>query len=263
MKKPNAITASEIIEVLRERHSQDVFVPECKDGATHSRIEHFKLDAWVMNKSWANPCVTGYEVKVSRSDFVRDAKWRAYLPMCNELYFVCPRGLIAETEMSDGVGLVWVSGSRAFTKKRAQYREVIIPEEVFRYVLMCRATIDGRNSNGGYSYNREQWQAWLKKREEDRELGWNVARGIREHVERVDRENSKLKSINNAYDSVKSFLEARGLSVDRHTEWTIEQKLQQLKESVPKELLAAISDLVRRLQNAEHTLRNLTQQPDV
>src|SRR5687767_11755578 len=120
--------ASVILAMLTNKHAEDVFVPECKDGPSHGSM--CKLDGWAMAKSWARPCVTGYEIKVSRSDFLRDNKWPSYLPMCNELYFVSPRDVIKPEECPEPCGLLYVadSGTRLFTKKKAPYRSVTIPE---------------------------------------------------------------------------------------------------------------------------------------
>lgn len=52
--------------------------------------------------SWTEPLPTIYEVKVARSDLVRDlrtGKWRRYLPWCERFYFAIPEGL--------GEGIEW------------------------------------------------------------------------------------------------------------------------------------------------------------
>ena len=82
------ITAQTVLELLAAKHSRDVFVPECKNGATHFADGMQKIDAWAMKKSWASPCVTAHEIKVSRADFLKDDKWPGYLPYCNQFYFV-------------------------------------------------------------------------------------------------------------------------------------------------------------------------------
>ena len=69
MSKNRGITAMDIMVLLETRHGGDVFVPECKAGATQGAGYTPRLDAWVMFKSRSRPRVIGYEVKVSRSDF--------------------------------------------------------------------------------------------------------------------------------------------------------------------------------------------------
>lgn len=71
------LTSAAVVELLRAKHSGDVFVEECKNGPTHSagRGGMVRMDAWAMPRSWAHPAVSGYEVKISRSDFLGDDKW--------------------------------------------------------------------------------------------------------------------------------------------------------------------------------------------
>jgi hypothetical protein len=75
------VKSNDILKLLSEKHSEDVFVPECKNGSTWLST-HLRLDAWVMNRSWTKLKFTGYEIKVSRQDFLRDdthdIKWHNY-----------------------------------------------------------------------------------------------------------------------------------------------------------------------------------------
>ena len=80
------VLARQIVDLLDVRHGRDVFVPECKGGPTWGG-GHRRLDAWAMRRSYTKPCVWGYEIKISRSDFFADEKWPGYLPFCNQFYF--------------------------------------------------------------------------------------------------------------------------------------------------------------------------------
>jgi len=93
-------TASVLVKLLRQRHADDIFVPELSVAAG-------RLDGWALKKSYTSPCISGYEIKVDRGDFNSDKKWPGYLPYCNEFYFVCPAKLIQPNEVSAGVGLLW------------------------------------------------------------------------------------------------------------------------------------------------------------
>jgi hypothetical protein len=91
------VTSGDIIKLLKTKHSEDIFVPECKDGPSGSSFA--MIDAWAMPRSWSHPAVTAYEIKISRSDFVRDNKWQKYLACCNLFYFVAPTGIIDPNEL--------------------------------------------------------------------------------------------------------------------------------------------------------------------
>lgn len=69
------IRAELLIQLLRKRHEKDLLVSECKTGSTWISNGCRRLDAWVLKRTWSPVTMIGYEVKVSRSDFVNDMKW--------------------------------------------------------------------------------------------------------------------------------------------------------------------------------------------
>ena len=139
---PDKVTASKILKCLEIKHTQkpnphpgyrehpglqDAFYAEVKTGRTQPG--HLRLDAIAIKRSWTRPCITGYEIKISRSDFLRDKKWRNYQKYCHEFYFVCPvsrPGIITLNELPGDVGLIYYSPEHdtLFTKRRAMYREL-------------------------------------------------------------------------------------------------------------------------------------------
>lgn len=190
------MTARTIIELLAIRHSKDVFVDECKDGPTHS-ASHRRLDAWAMARSWARPAYDGYEVKVSRGDWLRDTKLEDYGPMCNRLWVVAPAGVLEVEELPAYVGYLQVAstGNRLFTRRKAVYREIEVPHDVLRYVLMCRCRV-------GREYvdlrTREEraavWRERLEAKTAFRDLGYSVSRRLREEtVERVEKAEARVR----------------------------------------------------------------------
>ena len=189
------MTAAQIVEALGNMHTNDVFVPECKDGPTESGSGHVRLDAWAMRRSWARPRVTGYEVKVNRQDFENDKKWPEYLPLCNELFFVCPKGLIKPEQMPGDVGLMYCLGQRFKIVKKATFRNVVVPESLYRYILMSRCQILPPETSA--SMTREErtslWLKWVKEKQRGGDIGRMVSKAVREHVSQMELENSKLK----------------------------------------------------------------------
>ncbi|WP_208112793.1 MmcB family DNA repair protein [Aureibacillus halotolerans] len=59
--------------------------------------------------------ITVYEIKVSRSDFLRDDKWPAYKNQCHRFFFVCPKDLIKPEELPDEV---------VRAKRKGEFKEV-------------------------------------------------------------------------------------------------------------------------------------------
>lgn len=204
------LTATKIKNLLIDKHKNDIIVTECKMGSAGSRI----LDAWVLKKTWSPRTSIGYEVKVSRSDFLQDDKWRKYMDTCHEFYFVCPWGLIDKTELPEKVGLMWSSknGTRLYTRRKAVRRKEEPEQDLLYYILMNRVKIT--SSNFGYNYNnnkKKYWQQWLKNRELDREFGRMVSEKIgetvRKEIDRVDRENRQLRQENESLQRVKEKLD--------------------------------------------------------
>lgn len=161
------MTATEILQMLADRHYTDIFVPECKLGPTWGAT-HRRLDAWAMRCSWTRPAFVGYEIKVSRSDFRADRKWREYLPPLARFYFVTPNGLVEPSEVEDPAGLLAVSrtGRVLRTIKRAKPMDPC-PEALsllFQYVLMNRSEITDRPRHGTHRRSTEFERARYEQR---------------------------------------------------------------------------------------------------
>jgi hypothetical protein len=63
------------------------------------RFDSISLDL----KTWL---ITGFEIKVSRADFLGDKKWQNYLPYCNRFYFATTPGVVEPKELPDEIGLL-------------------------------------------------------------------------------------------------------------------------------------------------------------
>lgn len=202
------MTAGQVIELLATRHSKDVFVPECKDGPTQSS-SHLRLDAWAMRRSWSDAATFGYEVKVTRADWLRDDKWVYYIPLVNHFSVVAPKGIVQATELPEGVGLLEVVGEkRLLTRKKAARKEIQHPETLYMYVLMCRARIERET----YETSRlDYWRNWIAQKAESRGIGYQVRAKIREHVERVEHENRMLKARIDQAEAVEARAKRLGL----------------------------------------------------
>ncbi len=258
MAKPIPFQSGALLELLRKKHSEDVFVPECKDGPTQTAgARHVRLDAWVMPRSWAHPATTGYEIKVSRSDFLRDEKWQAYLPLCHRFYFVAPPGVIQLDEVPSTAGLMVCTknATRLLTKKRAPLRDVQVPEELFRYVLMCRAKITNDRYAGATGVDR--WKEWLAEKDEEKQIGYNVGRNIqrvvKERIEKVEAENRTMLFKIKELEPARDILEAMGITNPGHWE-TRERMAEKLKaqtlEGIGEDFLNSLQVFARVAKDA-------------
>lgn len=249
--------AKHILDLLAEKHSKDVFIAECKDGPTQSVSEHLRMDAWVMNRSWAHPCYTAYEIKVSRSDFLSDKKWRHYLPYCNEFFFVAPKGLIGTNELPPEAGLLELlggaNGKRLVRRKATQWRDVEVPESLFRYVLMCRVIV-GRSEFHVERPKSEElafWQRFCEEKTEKRELGYQVGKAIRDKVENVKRENERLEKRITEYEDIRQWLAQIGIDPNGYaSRWTVKERMKAQEDLFPRDVVWTIKYLRDHLNDA-------------
>lgn len=244
------MTAQDILKCLARKHAKDVFVSECKDGPSQAS-NHVRMDAWVMNRSWVNACVTAYEIKVSRSDFLKDEKWQTYLPCCNKFYFVCPYKLIQPEEVPAQAGLLWVTAkaTRAHTKRKAPYRDVEIPETLWRYILMCRARI-GYEYMTGDGHRETYWREWLKKKKAKRELGYAVSRSMGEQYHEMERQVDRMKELVEGYDLVTQRLRELGFDPKRPVnEWNWEPVERKVKGQVTTKFRYCVEACQRATQD--------------
>ncbi len=241
------MNSTDIYQLIERKHYKDICVPECKTGATITASRCPRLDVWVMAKSWANPLAIGYEIKVSRNDFLHDTKWQSYLPFCNELYFVCPQNIIQKDEVPENCGLMWVSksGTMLFTKKKAAYRDVEIPPEIYKYILMSRAKIVQECME-----TREQyWRQWLADAKLTHDLGYRVSHKLRklidERIEKVEAENKRLIGEQERLADIKEFCIRYNVSL-----WHYRQDLEKFMEN------GIIKDVLKKLEDTKNYLDN-------
>lgn len=262
--KTRRIGAGQILKLLETKHQGDLFIPECKNGKTQGHTELLILDAWAMRKSWANPLLTGYEIKVSRSDFVRDTKWMGYLPLCNELYFAAPQGLIDPSELADEVGLIVPSKNltRLFVKKKAKYRKIEPPVNLYLYVLMARMVPgDPWLEQHKQKRNYEYWCEWLEQKQKGRLLGRSVSRAlgrrVQQEIDSVAKQNTQLEKENSRLREVKMALENLGLTPHCVYSWDVERKVKELQGKVPKKLRDQLDATIRSLDAFSSELKKL------
>jgi len=240
--QPLTLTESVITTLLANKHSEDVFVPQCKTG--RSGIYCHIMDAWAMKRSWTSRCCTGYEIKVSRGDFLDDYKWFSYLPFCNCLYWVCPSGLIDPSEVAESTGLMWVSktGTRLYTKKKAPHRDVVIDNDIFYYILMWRARVTRENAGQDAT---QYWRQWLDNKRDDQALGYEVSRKIQQlysdNVTKVKTENRRLAREIKALRDVQKMLKKLGVEPRGYN--CVDRVKQALCDVYSPEILEALEDV--------------------
>ena len=160
MAKTKKVAADQILYKIRELHAAkdgcaarpppDAFYAEVKSGPSWGQggRKLYIMDAIAIKPSWSRPCIYGYEIKVSRSDFTRGRKKALdnYTKYCHKFSFACPVGLIKEDELPGDVGLLYYSPEHEhlFEVRRAMRREINMQSRevvgMLMYLAMYRAS---------------------------------------------------------------------------------------------------------------------------
>ncbi len=258
------MTAGEIVKLLEARHAKDLCIPECKTGPTHHASGLQRMDLWVMPRSWAHPWCAAYEVKVSRSDFLSDQKWPGYLEYCNYFSFACPHGLIQPDEVPEGVGLMWAAktGTRVFVKRKPHLRrDVRIPEDLWRYVLMARVHVSRLDCSASPA---DYWRAWLAQRDEDKWLGQaasrKVATLVAERITAVEIKNHELQRQIEALEALKVAADELGFNLGYFSAHRVKDKLAQRVAALGgADLARSARTLARELEGMAEQLEGVAE----
>ena len=259
------IEAVDLLDLLLEKHQKDLCIPECKTGASYGPDGFQKIDLWVMKKSWSNPAWYGYEIKVNRQDFLRDEKWQVSLPYCTSFSFVAPPGIIDVSELPPEAGLIVSSknGTRLYTKKKAPVRQVEIPDDIYRYVLMWRTKV---TRGYGPVHDREYWERWLKDRHKGEELGREVAyqlsKEARKQIDEARIAESRMKEENETLKGLKEELLTFGIEPKElngrgwRAKQTLREMLQEAQSGIPDELQFTIENAIHALNKIDKVIKD-------
>lgn len=125
---------------------RSIYIPEFTYGG-------LRIDGIVINtdKRW----IRGFEIKMSRADFLRDEKWHRYSEFCSSLSMVCPAHLIEPKEIPKEFGLLWirdehniewVKKAKRFQKRDAMawtYKYLDVLESEFPRIITEKERLQG------------------------------------------------------------------------------------------------------------------------
>jgi hypothetical protein len=203
---PPQWSAASIHRLLSARHAKDVYVPECKLGNAGSRV----MDAWVLLPTWSPMTAIGYEVKVSRSDWLRDQKFEAYRACCHLMFVVAPKGVVQHQELPGGVGLLEPigqgDGARLVTRVKPTRHQADAEAlvKVMAHVLMWRKD---RANHADPRARAAVWREWVDGKREGRtiasQLRGRIQKELREAERRVFEAEGKAKQLQDAADALR------------------------------------------------------------
>lgn len=251
------VTSSEIKKALAQKHHRDFFMAEVKSGSTwNSPVGSLMiLDGLAIAKSWTNPCFTGYEIKVSRSDFLRDAKFYTYEILVNCLYIVCPKGMINRQEVPESVGLMYYDPEKKTitTKKKAIYRKIEYSADMLLYIIYCRLDSD----RYPFHESREAYfKEWVKNKIDNKELGRVVRSKMVDELYRLERELEDVRAFREERQAFKDVIEvARKHGI--FPGWHGREIAEQLDEALKKKPVEGVAEIRHRLELLVVDLKNM------
>lgn len=231
------VTSYEIKEALARKHGdREFFMTEVKNGPSGVQPGALlQFDGVAIYKSWTRPCIRGYEVKVSRSDFLRDAKYPCYLPYFHEFYFVTPKGMVKREEVEENIGLIWYDPETGnlTTKKKAVWRDIELDAAFLLYIIMYRVDSD----RAPFTLHKEEaFSAWLKGKESNRQLAYTVKSKLLKDNAALEEEVRRLKVYEDAQEklnALKTVMAKHGVKSYWHPEEALDEAL---STAYPKEL---------------------------
>ena len=248
------VTALDIKRALAKGHgNNEFFITECKNGPTGRGMLQF--DGLAIYKSWTHPKIVGYEIKVSRSDFLRDNKFYLYMPYVHELYFVVPTGLIDRNELPNEIGLIYYNPDKKtlLTKKKATYQKIEVSSEMLLYIIMNRLDSERLPFT---SDKAEYFRLWVQGKTNNRELGYQVSCKFIEELTDKDRELTRYQRVKDDMDilgAIEKIMDKHGLS-----RWG--NRADELDKALTREYPAKLDNIKRQLEFAINEINMIKEQ---
>jgi hypothetical protein len=161
-----------------------------------------RVDVFAMSKSYK--FITRiYEVKISRSDFQKDAfegKYKNYLPFCNYFYFATPSGLVKKDEIPTGCGLI-TFGEKGWNAVKSPHHRDVKYDTEFMLALLMKGYQDNYEryrdlENKRYSKTWEYDGFALAANEFGLKLTYDITHA-QQHVEQANEIKEKIEAVAN------------------------------------------------------------------
>jgi hypothetical protein len=271
MSEKPKVTASDIKMALAARHNRDYFLTEVKSGSTFMGTGNRILDGVALRLSYTNSYLTGYEVKVSRSDFKADNKFFTYLPLVHALYIATPTGMVQREELPTEIGLIWYNPeTRQLTvKKKPPPRQIEISRDMLLYIIYSRLE---RERIPFYSDKATFFRDWLENKRSNAELAQKIRNRMTNEITRLESElrtaNLRLKfDVQAEYNELLKIMQNYGMPAYSGDEYIAKW----LEARLAREYPEALDDVQRKLEGAlkdiekakETAQRECTQQEGV
>lgn len=252
-------TAVELSTLLAARHSDGIYVPECKMGQVGSRT----LDGWALLPTWSPLTSIGYEIKVSRSDWLQDQKFEEYRSACHLFYVVAPKGIVSVGELPGGVGLLEPIGQGTGRRLVMRVKSIRQEPDAAKLVrLMAHVLMWRKDMSNGFAQSRERraafWRAFVEEKKDFHVVGQSVKGRMRSMLkEAIDgRRLAEFKA--EQLDEARIALEELGVKPG-HDRWVTRRNIEAALRQGANETIADLSTTIERLANLRNRVYEASQ----
>ena len=133
-------------------------------------------------------------------------------------------------------------------RRRAAYRDVVIPEAFWRYLVMCRGMFEAGPRDG-----LEFWRDWLKREDDCRYVGHMVGKALRQQIEggllAAERENERLRDRLEDMEGFRAELVKQGFNPD-DLQYRWRRQMECMREGLPARMLSECVEKMRAVLEA-------------
>jgi hypothetical protein len=199
-------------------------------------------DVITIKPSYRHFCLSIYEVKVSRSDFLGDLrreKWRRYLPHCHRFYFATLPNVAKKDDIPQEAGWV-VKGPKSWAyRKAASAREVDIPEFTLLSLLFSKEREPRLRSLKNLQDAKYDIEYHNRFEKIARILGKDVAKAYADRLavkDKIYELDSQISEMNQYLEQMREVIQD-GLGIPKKKYfylWDIKKRLEELKAEALK-----------------------------
>lgn len=165
--------ATEVVAKIKKRYALPEWTTLTEvmnyDGPNIRRVDVISINMWPSRKYE----VHGFEVKVSRADFLNEMKdikkSETFSKFCDFWWLATPKGLVQPSEVPESWGLLEFTENRTFTTKQAPRKETPEPLDRTFIVSMLKGAISLEEKEIYQKVREatEKERKWLEEREKE------------------------------------------------------------------------------------------------
>lgn len=190
-----------------------------------------RADVVGIKPSYNRFCLSVYEVKISRADFlsdIRSEKWKLYLPHCHRFYFAMPKGIAAIDEIPDPAGL-YVKGPKGWSVTKAATKlDSQISEEVLKALIFSKTRVPARLRRRAEVNQLLQYHRYREDQKRRKLFGKKMADALSNQEDYLRKRDDMEYDLNEVKEIIKELAEICGSDLPRI--WSIRNRIEEIRK---------------------------------